>query len=99
MVTRSVVTTERVLASKTTSIVAVGAHVRDELLAAHIGRASQYTVIAPGVEITAPLDRAAARERLGLHDVRAGGRVRREAREGEASRPLRASRGACRVDA
>jgi glycosyltransferase involved in cell wall biosynthesis len=66
MVTRSVVTTERLLASKTTSIVAVGVQVRDDLLAAHIGRASQYTVIAPGVEITAPLDRAAARERLGL---------------------------------
>ena len=66
MVTRGVITTERVLASRTTSIVAVGAHVRDELLAAHIGRASQYTVISPGVDITAPLDRAAARRRLGL---------------------------------
>jgi glycosyltransferase involved in cell wall biosynthesis len=65
-ITRGVITTERVLASRTTSIVAVGSHVRDELLSARIGRASQYTVISPGVDITAPLDRAAARRRLGL---------------------------------
>src|SRR6185369_7562828 len=50
-ITRGVITTERVLASRTTSIVAVGSHVRDELLSARIGRASQYTVISPGVDI------------------------------------------------
>ncbi len=65
-VTRAVVLTERALASRTTAIVTVGRQVRDELLSAHIGRLSQYDVIAPGVEITAPLDRAAARLRLGL---------------------------------
>jgi len=64
--TRAVVYTERVLARSTTSLVSVGLHVRDELLDAGIGRLEQYTVIAPGVEITAPLDRARARARLGL---------------------------------
>ena len=65
-VTRAVVLTERALASRTTAIVTVGRQVRDELLSAHIGRLSQYDVISPGVEITAPLDRATARLRLGL---------------------------------
>jgi glycosyltransferase involved in cell wall biosynthesis len=65
-VTRAVVMTERALASRTTAIVTVGRQVRDELLSAHIGRLAQYEVIAPGVEITAPLDRPAARLRLGL---------------------------------
>ena len=65
-VTRAVVVIERALARSTTSIVAVGQRVRDELIAARVGRASQYTVIAPGVPITGPLDRAAARRRLGV---------------------------------
>ncbi len=39
---------------------------RDELLAAGIGRPDQYEVIAPGVEMTAPLDRDAARAHLDL---------------------------------
>ena len=95
MVTRSVVTTERVLASQTTSIVAVGAQVRDELLAAHIGRASQYTVIAPGVEITAPLDRAAARQRLGLQT--SGLVVAFVGRLAKVKRPDRFARVAARV--
>ena len=44
----------------------VGTHVRDELLAAGIGRAEQYAVIAPGVDIGPGPDRADARRRLGL---------------------------------
>jgi len=64
--TRAVVLTERMLARGTTSLVSVGSTVRDELLAAGIGRPAQYTVIAPGVELTAPLDRAQARVRLGV---------------------------------
>jgi glycosyltransferase involved in cell wall biosynthesis len=65
-VTRAVVTTERLLARRTTRLVSVGAHVRDELLAAGIGRADQYAVIAPGVDIGPGPDRADARRQLGL---------------------------------
>jgi len=65
-VTRAVVTVERLLALRTTRLVSVGRHVRDELLAAHIGRADQYSVIAPGVAIPEAVDRTAARERLEL---------------------------------
>lgn len=65
-VTRLVVRTEAALARRTTALVAVGSQVRDELLAAGIGRADQYTVVAPGVKLPPAPDRAAARARLGL---------------------------------
>jgi glycosyltransferase involved in cell wall biosynthesis len=65
-VTRAITVLERLLATRTTALVAVGAHVRDDLLAAGIGRADQYTVVAPGVSITAPVDKIEARSRLGL---------------------------------
>lgn len=65
-VTRAVVTTERLLARRTDRIVAVGERVRDDLLAARIGRPEQYAVIAPGVRTPSPPPRADARARLGL---------------------------------
>jgi glycosyltransferase involved in cell wall biosynthesis len=65
-VTRAITVLERLLATRTTALVAVGAHVRDDLLAAGIGRADQYTVVAPGVSITTSLSKAEARSRLGL---------------------------------
>jgi hypothetical protein len=45
-VTRGVVHTERILARGTTRLVAVGSKVRDDLLAAGIGRADQHSVAA-----------------------------------------------------
>jgi glycosyltransferase involved in cell wall biosynthesis len=65
-VTNAVRLVERLLARRTTAIVAVGTQVRDELLAAGIGRADQYTVIPPGVAAARPIDRAEARQALGL---------------------------------
>jgi glycosyltransferase involved in cell wall biosynthesis len=65
-VTRAITLVERLLARRTTALVAVGAHVRDDLLAAGIGRADQYTVVAPGVSISASIGKAEARSRLGL---------------------------------
>jgi glycosyltransferase involved in cell wall biosynthesis len=65
-VTRAVVTTERVLARTTDRLVAVGARVRDELLAARIGRPEQYAVIPPGVRLPTPPPRDTARQALGL---------------------------------
>lgn len=65
-VTRGVIQTERALAGFTDHLVAVGEQVRDDLLAVRVGRASQYTVIPPGVAVPAPPSRARAREILGL---------------------------------
>lgn len=65
-VTRAVVQTERLLARRTDRIVAVGCRVRDDLLAAGIGRSTQYDVIPPGVRVRAA-DRAQARAALGVH--------------------------------
>ena len=64
--TKAVVTVERCLARPTTRLVSVGARVRDELLAAGIGRRRQYTVVAPGVRLGPLPDRARARAELGL---------------------------------
>jgi glycosyltransferase involved in cell wall biosynthesis len=70
LVTRAVITTERTLARRTDRLVAVGARVRDDLLAAGIGRTEQYTVIPPGIQLPPPPSRAEARQRLGLpHDA------------------------------
>ena len=65
-VTRAVVTTERVLARTTDRIVAVGQQVRDDLLAADIGRPDQYVVIPPGIAVRTPPPRAEAKALLGL---------------------------------
>ena len=65
-VTRGVVLTERALARRSTRLVAVGAQVRDDLLAARIGRPEQYVVVPPGLTLPAPPSREAARTLLGL---------------------------------
>ncbi|MER7503241.1 glycosyltransferase [Nonomuraea pusilla] len=57
---------ERLLAGRSDRLVTVGARVRDDLLAAGIGRPEQYVVIAPGVGIGPVPDRATARSLLGL---------------------------------
>lgn len=63
-VTRAVVTTERLLARHTERIIAVGQQVRDDLLAARIGRPEQYAVIPPGIRVRTPPSQAEARARL-----------------------------------
>lgn len=65
-VTRAVVGMERGLARVTDRLVAVGERVRDELLAARVGRAGQYVVVPPGIELGALPGRAEARRRLRL---------------------------------
>lgn len=64
--TRALVAAERLLARRTTRLVAVGEAVRDELLAARVGRPDQYAVVAPGVDIGEPPARHAARAALDL---------------------------------
>lgn len=65
-VTCAVVQTERVLAGISTALVAVGPQVRDDLLAAGIGRPEQFTVVPPGVGLPDPPSRDEARDVLGI---------------------------------
>ena len=65
-VTRLVVLAERMLARRTTALVAVGERVRDELLAAGIAHRDRFTVIPPGVALLPVVDRVEARTALGL---------------------------------
>lgn len=58
---RAVTGAEALLARRTDRIVAVGERVRDDLLAAGIGRPEQYRVIPPGVSLAPAPTRAAAR--------------------------------------
>ncbi|WP_250563272.1 glycosyltransferase [Sphaerisporangium fuscum] len=60
------VCSERLLARVCDRLVTVGERVRDDLLAAGIGRPGQYTVIPPGVRIGPVPGREAARQDLGL---------------------------------
>jgi glycosyltransferase involved in cell wall biosynthesis len=64
--TRAVVMTERTLARRTTRLAAVGSRVRDDLLAAGIGRAEQYVVVPPGISLPPAPERARARRELGI---------------------------------
>jgi len=69
--TRTVVLTERALARTTTRLVAVGALVRDELLAAGVGRADQYRIVPPGVDLSLIPGAQVARKELDLpYDAR-----------------------------
>jgi glycosyltransferase involved in cell wall biosynthesis len=65
-VTQAVVRTERALARVSDRLVAVGGQVRDDLLAAGIGRPEQYSVVAPGIALPPMPPRAVARRELGL---------------------------------
>lgn len=65
-VTKAVVTTERAFARRTTRLIAVGSAVRNDLLAAKIGRPEQYRVVPPGVRLPPAPTTAEARQMLGL---------------------------------
>ena len=65
-VTGAVIRTERTLARLSDRLVAVGEQVRDDLLAAGIGRADQYDVVPPGIPLGALPTRDEARRTLGL---------------------------------
>jgi glycosyltransferase involved in cell wall biosynthesis len=65
-VTRAVVETERLLARRTDRLVSVGERVRDDLLAAGIGKPGQYVVVPPGIWLPPAPSRTAARAALDL---------------------------------
>lgn len=64
--TRAVVRLERTLARRCDRLVAVGGRVREELIAAGIGRAGQYAVVPPGTRLPTLPARESARRALGL---------------------------------
>ncbi|MEC9000221.1 MAG: glycosyltransferase [Actinomycetota bacterium] len=66
LLTRLVVLVERALARRTTIVVAVGERVRDEVLAAGIGRPDRMVAIAPGVAEPPAVDRSTVRASLGI---------------------------------
>ena len=71
-VLRFVILVEKLLAGATTALVAVGERVRDDLVAAGVGRLDQYVVIPPGVESGEVVEQEWARSQL---DLPAGGPV------------------------
>ena len=70
MVSRAIRVLESLLARRTTALVSVGTRVSDELVAAGIGRADQYTVVPPGVAAATGADRRASRQAIGLPEDR-----------------------------
>lgn len=64
--TRAVIGVERFLAARTDALVSVGAQVRDDLLAAHIGRPDQFTVIPPGLVLPVSPAERSLRDELGF---------------------------------
>jgi glycosyltransferase involved in cell wall biosynthesis len=64
--TKLVILTERFLAHSTDNLVAVGRQVRDDLLAAKVGKINQYRVIGPGLEISDLPERISSLNSFGL---------------------------------
>ncbi|HVF31403.1 MAG TPA: glycosyltransferase [Acidimicrobiales bacterium] len=64
----AVVLAERLMAQRTDRLIAVGSRVRDELVAAGVGRRRPWDVVAPGVDLRPVPRREDARRTLGLGD-------------------------------
>jgi glycosyltransferase involved in cell wall biosynthesis len=65
-VTALFVRIERALARRTSLLIAVGARVRDELVAVGVGTPTRYALLPPGVPEVTPMDRTDARAQLDL---------------------------------
>ena len=64
--TRLVILIEKLLATISYKLIAIGNKVKDDLLAAGIGKSSQYAVFFPGLPEPATYDKSGLREKLGL---------------------------------
>ncbi|MDO8732888.1 MAG: glycosyltransferase [Actinomycetota bacterium] len=64
--TKAVIALESFLARRTTTLVAVGPQVREDLLAVGIGRREQFEIIPPGLEFPDPPPKAEARAALDI---------------------------------
>ena len=94
--TKGVVGVERLLARRTTRLVTVGRQVRDELIAAHIGRPEQYDLMTPGVDLTFGRDRRLSARRARTSGRRHPCRVRRPSGRRETTGSVRPRRATCR---
>jgi glycosyltransferase involved in cell wall biosynthesis len=65
-ITKVVVLIEKFLAVRTSVLIAIGTKVRDDLVAAGIGRANKYRVFFPGLPAPKPMAKAAAQSALGI---------------------------------
>jgi glycosyltransferase involved in cell wall biosynthesis len=63
---RLVIAIEKYLASRTDILIAVGTQVREDLIAAGIGKREQYRVFFPGLPTPEAIDRDSARSAIGL---------------------------------
>jgi glycosyltransferase involved in cell wall biosynthesis len=66
--TKLVILVEKFLALFTDQLLAVGARVKDDLLAAGIGNKNKFGVMPPGLQLAEVPSRASARKELGLND-------------------------------
>jgi glycosyltransferase involved in cell wall biosynthesis len=66
--TKLVILVEKFLALFTDQLLAVGAKVKDDLLAAGIGNQSKFGVMPPGLQLSEVPSRSSARKELGLND-------------------------------
>ncbi len=65
--TKLVIMIERFLASRTSVLIAIGNKVKEDLLAAGIGREEKYRVFFPGLALPKPFEKASAKTALGLN--------------------------------
>lgn len=68
--TQIVIAIEKWFAKATTTLIAVGNKVRDDLLAAGIGKQSQYKVFFPGLHAPKVIDKSSARAQLNLEPLK-----------------------------
>jgi len=66
--TKLVILVEKFLALFTDQLLAVGAKVRDDLLAVGIGNQNKFDIMAPGLQLAEVPSRSSARQKLGLSD-------------------------------
>jgi glycosyltransferase involved in cell wall biosynthesis len=65
-ITKLVVLIEKILAARTSVLIAIGTKVRDDLVAAGIGRADKYRVFFPGLPAPKAITKATAQSALGI---------------------------------
>ena len=65
--TQVVILIEKLFAARTKVLIAIGSKVKDELLAAGIGKSDKYRVFFPGLPAPKPMSSADARNALGLN--------------------------------
>jgi len=65
-ITKVVVLIEKFLALRTSVLIAIGTKVRDDLVAAGIGRANKYRVFFPGLPAPKPMGKGTAQSALGI---------------------------------